>query len=200
MISDINSAIVHIRKAFIAMGDPRTLPLGRRTSSAVIVPLFIKNNELCILFTRRTEKVKDHKSQISFPGGVREKGDRNLLHTAIRETREEIGLDPNDVHILGRLDDISTYTGYRISPFAGFIPWPCDFQVNEEEIEELISCPLSVLLDPSLFSSEIRTHRGRKYMIYYFTVRPDTVIWGATAKILSQFLEIVTGWQVPEKG
>ena len=164
------------------------------TPSAVLLPLFRKDSEIHLLFTRRTEEVKDHKGQISFPGGTQDAEDTSLQTTALRESFEEIGIKSDDVKILGELDDITTITNYRISPFVGIISYPYEFVVNEAEIAELIEVPVSALLDPKIFTEEkAYIHQGEIYPVYYFNYE-DTVIWGATAKIVKQFLELIFGW------
>lgn len=167
---------------------------GGLTPSAVLLPLFRKEGEIYLLFTRRTESVKDHKGQISFPGGTQDEGDEELWVTALRESYEEIGVKSEDVKILGELDDITTITNYCISPFVGVIPYPYEFVVNKAEIAELIEVPISALLDPKIFTEEkAYIYQGRLYPVYYFNYG-KTVIWGATAKILKQFLELIFGW------
>ena len=105
--------------------------------AAVLVPIFLKQGQYYILFTKRTEKVKEHKGQISFPGGSYEEGDRTLLNTALRESAEEIGLRPKDVEILGELDDgLSLTSNYVISPFVALIPWPYKFIKNKDETDD----------------------------------------------------------------
>ena len=119
--------------------------------------------------------------------------DESLRDTALRESWEEIGLDPKDVEILGELDDTATYTTrFIISPFVGAIPYPYEFQTNPEEVEELISVPLEVLLDKSNFREEIESIDGTLVPQYYYHYG-ERVIWGATARILKQFLEVVFG-------
>ena len=108
--------------------------------SAVIIPIYDKQGQYYILFTKRTQEVKDHKGQISFPGGAYQEEDGTLVNTALRECAEEIGLMPGDVEILGELDDFVTQvSNYIISPFVGLIPWPYQFKMNEEEIEEILN-------------------------------------------------------------
>jgi 8-oxo-dGTP pyrophosphatase MutT (NUDIX family) len=115
--------------------------------SAVLLPIYYKQGQYYLLFTKRTQEVKDHKSQISFPGGAYQPEDETLVNTALRECAEEIGLMAGDVEVLGELDDFVTQTsGYIISPFVAIIPWPYQFKVNREEIEEIIEIPLSALL------------------------------------------------------
>jgi len=168
--------------------DPRDL-----TPAAVLIPIYERAGQCHLLFTKRTEMVNHHKGQISFPGGVMQVEDESLRDTALRESWEEIGLDPNDVEILGELDDTATYTTrFIISPFVGAIPYPYEFQTNPEEVEELISVPLDVLLDKSNFREEIESIDGTLVPQYYYHYG-ERVIWGATARILKQFLEGVFG-------
>ncbi|MCD5413214.1 MAG: CoA pyrophosphatase [Dehalococcoidia bacterium] len=160
-------------------------------SSAVLVPVYEKAGEYYVLFTRRTERVEYHKGQISFPGGRKDEGDRDLLATALREGFEEIGLRPEAVEILGELDDESTIsTRFVVSPFVGLIPYPYDFEINRGEVEELVEVPLAALRDKANFREEVVTDGGRTFMAYSYHYG-DEVIWGATARILKQFLHLV---------
>lgn len=171
----------------------RKLPLLHYVESAVIVPLLLREGRLSVLFTRRTGEVKDHKKQISFPGGVREEGDRDLAETALRETEEEIGLEADCIRIIGGLDEIYTVTGYRITPFAGIITGACNFQPNRREIQEILDVPLRKLLDPGIYSRGTRRFRGERLETCFFKVDRRTIIWGATATILTQFLKTARG-------
>jgi len=160
--------------------------------SAVLVPLFLKDGQYHLLFIQRTERVREHKGQISFPGGAYEKTDKTLLNTALREAQEEIGLAPGDVEMLGELDDMLTVsTNYLISPFVGLIPFPYNFELDKWETEELIEAPVAALQEKGCLSEEIEITDGKKVVSYSFKYG-DRVIWGATARILQQFLEIVT--------
>jgi 8-oxo-dGTP pyrophosphatase MutT (NUDIX family) len=161
--------------------------------SAVLVPVFVKAGQYHLLFIQRTARVKDHKGQISFPGGAYQKEDGLLLNTALREAREEIGLAPKDVEILGELDDTPTTTSnYIISPFVGLIPYSYNFLLDKWETEELIEVPITALLDKNCFSESITIQNGEGTNTYFFKYG-DRIIWGATAKILKQFLEILGG-------
>ncbi len=161
-----------------------------RVPSAVLLPIFYKNGEYHILFTKRTERVKDHKAQISFPGGVCEKGDRETADTALRECDEEIGLTADVVELLGELDDtVTTTSNYVISPFVAAIPWPLQLKVNQWETEEIIEVPISALLDKKSLRLETRTMNGKAVTSYFYHYQGN-VIWGATARILNQFLDI----------
>lgn len=157
------------------------------TPAAVVLPLFLKQGQWHVLLTRRTFKVAHHKGQISFPGGAYDKQDASLLETALRECREEIGLDPQDAEILGELDDLPTITNFVISPFVASIPYPYPFVVNPDEIDELIEVPLESMLPKDAFQPMgERTWAGR--LIYRYRYG-ENEIWGATAMILKQFLD-----------
>jgi len=159
--------------------------------SAVLVPIYYREGQYYILFTKRTERVKEHKGQVSFPGGARHKGDRTLVDTALRESAEEIGLAPSDVKVLGELDDILTETSnYVISPFVALIPYPYQFQVDGWEVEEIIEAPVSALLDKDLRKQTKVIDVDGQAVTSYFYYYQGKVIWGATANILHQFLDI----------
>jgi len=157
----------------------------------VLIPLFKKDGEYHILFTRRTDKVEHHKGQISFPGGRQDKKDKDLLATALREAREEMGIMEKDVRILGELDDICTVsTDFCVSPFVALLPYPYPYKVNRQEIEEVIEVPLSGLLDNRRFRQELYEKDGQPFPVYFFQ-HQDHTIWGATAKILKQLLDLL---------
>ena len=158
--------------------------------AAVLLPLYYKNGEYHILFTKRTEKVLKHKGEISFPGGSSQEDDAGLVGTALRECAEEIGLMADKVEILGELDDMATETSsYIISPFVGLIPYPYQFKANREEIDEIIEVPISALLDKDCLHLENKVKQGKEITLYFYHYQ-GRVIWGATARILNQFLDI----------
>ncbi len=159
--------------------------------AAVLVPLFKKGGDCHLLFTKRSEQVKYHKGEISFPGGVVDEEDLELINTALREADEEIGLKKSDVQILGILDDIVTITEFIVTPIVGLFPYPYPFKVSEVEIAELIEVPLSSLLRGRCFSEKEIIRGGQEEVVYAYQYGKHT-IWGATARILRQFLEIVS--------
>ena len=166
--------------------DPRRIP------SAVLLPLYHKEGQCHLLFIKRTEKVKEHKGQIAFPGGTYEDRDGTLVNTALRESTEEINLKAEDVEILGEMDDeLSLTTNYVITPFVSLIPWPYQFKMNEDETEEIIEAPISALLDKDCLHQEIDILDGEAITSYSYHYQ-DKVIWGATARILNKFLDIYT--------
>lgn len=159
------------------------------TPSAVLIPIFYKNNEPHMLLTLRTETVASHKGQISFPGGTCENGDRDLLATALRETFEEVGIRPEDVEVLGELDDLLAVTNFVVTPFVGVFPYPYNFKVSDDEIAELIEIPLSFFVDPRNRRAEERLYRGRKVTVYFYDYGKHTV-WGVTARIIKGFVDL----------
>jgi 8-oxo-dGTP pyrophosphatase MutT (NUDIX family) len=159
--------------------------------AAVLLPLFEKGGNYHLVFTKRTETVNYHKGQFSFPGGRTHPEDKSLLDTALRETWEEIGLPPKDADVLGELDDIATYTtSFIISPFVAMIPVPHEFTANPAEVDEIIEVPLRVLRDKKNLAEEMVEVDGRPIMQYFYHYR-DHVIYGATARIVKHFLEVV---------
>jgi 8-oxo-dGTP pyrophosphatase MutT (NUDIX family) len=159
--------------------------------AAVLVPLFKKEKECHLLFTKRTHTVRYHKGEISFPGGVVDEGDSELQETALREAFEEIGLKESDVQLLGVLDDIVTITEFIVTPFVGLFPYPYPFKLSPIEIAELIEVPLASLLDEKCFG-EREIVQGEKRRIVYTYQYGNHTIWGATARILKQFLEFIS--------
>jgi 8-oxo-dGTP pyrophosphatase MutT (NUDIX family) len=161
-----------------------------RIAAAVLIPVYRENDEYYIIFTRRTHQVSTHKGQISFPGGARDPGDISMLDTALRECTEEVGIACTAVDILGELDDFATHVSYFvISPYVGLIPWPYEFTLSEWETAEIIRVPISALLDKTCMSegNEIMDEQLVPSCFYTYN---GNVIWGATARILKQFLEI----------
>lgn len=161
------------------------------TDSAVLLPIYRKDRKCHIVFTKRTDHLTHHKGQISFPGGGRHGDDKTLLETALRESHEEIGLKEADVRILGELDDAATVTSlYRIVPFVGLIPYPYDFKIDRFEVDEVFALSLEGLLNNANRKVEDMVY-GDKIIRAYTYELDGRIIWGATAWILNQFLEIL---------
>jgi 8-oxo-dGTP pyrophosphatase MutT (NUDIX family) len=160
---------------------PDLVPAG------VLVPLFLKEEAVQVLFTQRTLAVKDHRGQIAFPGGVRDPEDAHLLATALRESQEEIGLEPAVVEVLGPLPGVATITGYYITPFVGIIPHPYDFRPSPREVKRLLDLPLTEFYPPERWSAGPYVFQGRTTRVCYWQNGKE-VVWGATARILLNLL------------
>jgi len=159
--------------------------------AAVLIPLFKKGQGCHIVFTKRSDNVRYHKGEISFPGGVFDEGDLELQRTALREAFEEVGLRENDVQIIGILDDIITVTQFIVTPFVGLFPYPYSFKLSPIEIAELIEVPLSSLLGDDRFSEREIIRGTRKEVVFAYQYE-NHIIWGATARILKQFLDLIS--------
>ncbi|MBI4301420.1 MAG: CoA pyrophosphatase [Chloroflexi bacterium] len=158
--------------------------------AAVLLPICQRDGDYYVLFTERTHRVEHHKGQISFPGGAWDEGDQSLVLTALRESAEEVGIRVDDVDVLGELDDVATHSNFLVSPVVGWIPYPYDFTINSDEVEKVIMVPLSTLLDKENVTLDPRVSRDRPYWGYNYNYEGQ-VIWGATAAILTQFLDVV---------
>jgi 8-oxo-dGTP pyrophosphatase MutT (NUDIX family) len=165
-------------------------PPGFRRA-AVLLPLFEAEAGPSLILTRRTESVPTHKGQISFPGGGFEEADGDFRTTALREAEEEIGLRPQDVEILGNLDDTVTASSrHVVRPFIGLVPHPYPYRLDPFEIESLIHLPIRALLSGAPFREETWERDGRQFPVYFYEHAGQT-IWGLTARILKQFIEVV---------
>lgn len=158
--------------------------------ASVLIPIFEKDDKSHIIFTKRTDKVSHHKGQISFPGGKFDNTDKDLEFTALRETQEEIGVKPEDIKIVGKINNMVTNTNFVVSPFVGIVPYPYNFLVNPDEISELIIVPVKHLMDKTFFRIEKREFNGKLFDIYYYEYLNHT-IWGVTGKILFDFLSLI---------
>lgn len=177
-------------RAILGAHQPRVRSEEHLIPAAVLIPLFLKNDELYVLLTVRTDTVEAHKGQISFPGGAREPGDTDMLATALRETEEEVGIIPDDVEVLGQLDQLISVTDFIITPFVGMIPYPYEFRPSEAEIAKLLQVPLSFFLDDRNRRIENKLYQGREIPVYFFDYNEHTV-WGVTARILVGFLQLL---------
>ena len=162
-----------------------------RVPSAVLIPLYKDRDVYHIVFIKRTETVKEHKGQISFPGGAREKEDASLLDTALRESSEEIGLEMKDIEIIGEMDDeITTTSNFIVTPYVGVITWPYNFVKNTDEVDEILCVPVPALLEKGCQRPDIEILNGEKVESCAYHYR-GKVIWGATARILDKFLSFI---------
>ncbi len=166
---------------------PRVLgPEGTRPA-AVLVPIWDRGDQVCMVFTKRTAYLPTHAGQISFPGGACEPEDRDTRATALRETHEEIGIPPASVRILGTLDQMITITDYLITPHLGLLGNGGKFTPNPVEVERMVIVPLYKALDMSSFRQCHHWYQGR--ILRQLALEHDgELIWGATARMLMNFI------------
>ena len=160
--------------------------------AGVLIPLFEKGGRTHVLLTLRTNTVASHKGQISFPGGGSETGDSDITATALRETFEEVGIEPRNVEVLGLLDDVMAVSNHVVTPVVGVIPYPFRYRISAEEIAEVIEAPLDFFMDTTNCRIETRAYRGKDVPVYFYQYKEHNV-WGLTAYILRCFLEICYG-------
>ena len=165
---------------------------GPLRPAAVLIPLYVREKALWTLFTKRTEMVEHHKGQISFPGGGKHAADANLWETAVRETEEEIGVPRKGVRILGALPRLVTVTDFEVAPFVGAIPYPVTFAPRPGEVESIIEVPLAYLLEPMMVEERPVKWKGKDVMTLVYHYKGHA-IWGATARILADFLTVMRG-------
>jgi 8-oxo-dGTP pyrophosphatase MutT (NUDIX family) len=163
-----------------------------RRRASVLVPIVTRPGELTMLFTRRTAHLRNHSGQIAFPGGGAEPGDASAEATALRETHEEIGLDPAHVEVLGRLSDYHTRTDYRVTPVVGLVAPPFELRLDAHEVDAAFEVPLAFLLDPANHLRHQREFQGRTVPFYAIPYR-DYYIWGATAGMLINLYRFLAG-------
>ncbi len=175
--------------------EPRSVEGADRTA-AVLVPVLDRDGAGQLLFTKRADHLGEHPGQMSFPGGGRDPTDESLRETALRESNEEIGLQPSEAHLVGRLDDIHTVTDYAVRPFVGRVP-DREYVPDRGEVAEIVVLPVDGLLDPANYEADRREHPYYgDLIVHYFHVDGYTV-WGATGRILAQLLELTTDWEPP---
>jgi 8-oxo-dGTP pyrophosphatase MutT (NUDIX family) len=157
------------------------------------VPVIQRGEDISVGYTLRPEEMPSHPGQISFPGGRRDPGDANLVATAMREAHEELGVAADSVQVLGKIDDVPTPAGFIITPVIGWLLDPPDFNVDEREVQEYFEIDLAELAEPSnLKSPGDREIAGITYPILEYHVG-GRLIWGATARITRQLLELGVG-------
>lgn len=165
--------------------DPGLVP------AAVLVPIVLRPSSLTVLLTQRTMHLRDHAGQVSFPGGRCEPADDSPAATALREAREEVGLDPAQVEVLGTLDDYQTGTGFAVTPVVGLVTPPLDLKLDDFEVADVFEPPLDFLLQPANFRREQIEYQGA-VREYWAVPWQEHYIWGATAGMLVKLREFLS--------
>jgi 8-oxo-dGTP pyrophosphatase MutT (NUDIX family) len=176
-----------VGRVLLAPADAMALEVHGSTDAAVLVPVYVTDGDLHVVFTRRREDLRRHAGEVSFPGGRFDEGEADLLATALREAHEEIGLPPDAVRILGALQPTPTIaTGFAVYPFVGLIEPGRTWALSAREVAEVIEFSIP----------QLRRGYGRRRLLRRgLPIRTDTyqvgehLIWGATARILSDLLE-----------
>ena len=183
-----------IRKA-LADHNPLKNTFVRKRAS-VLIPLLESEGEIFLMLTRRSNKMRSHPGQVSFPGGKQDRDDEGSMHTALRETHEEIGLPGEKVHVIGALDQILSLHYYLVTPYVGFIPSDFVPVPNIDEIESVFKVPLTFFMKSESHWSEEKQTLTFPVLIHHFEYNGYD-IWGLTAKLIFRLLEVGLGY-VPD--
>ncbi len=162
---------------------------SKERKSSVMIPLYENKGEVWMVLTRRSETMRFHTSEVSFPGGSHEPQDTDAWSTALRETQEEIGLDPSLPSLVGHLDPFVTVGSQSyVTPFIAILESPPDLEANPKEVEKILHVPLSELLSSDVYREEVWVlENGTEREISFFELDGDTV-WGATGRMIREFL------------
>ncbi|MBL8096082.1 MAG: CoA pyrophosphatase [Anaerolineales bacterium] len=175
-----------------APGDQTVAPtVEAPRPAAVLMPLYLDHGVWHLLLTQRTDTVSTHKGQVAFPGGRADPEDRDAVHTALRETEEEIGLAPDSVDVLGYLDDLITVTRYRVTPVVARIEWPVPLRLSTHELSAVFGVPVDWLADPATRVIEYRDPPvpGPRLEVIHWPYNGFD-IWGATARMILNLLDV----------
>lgn len=168
-------------------GDRNVLAVEGFRRAGVLVPLILGAGGADLLFTRRTDHVETHKGQISFPGGTVDEGDADIVHTALREAEEELGIGANLIDIRGILDDHAVPSGFIITPVVGILDALPLLTPNPQEVAEAFTVPFGFFCNPTNGRSELREYRGGRREVWFYE-HGEHIIWGATAMIVRSLL------------
>jgi 8-oxo-dGTP pyrophosphatase MutT (NUDIX family) len=191
MVPPAPSAFAERVRQLLAARERREAESHALQRASVLLAMFASLPDAAphVWLVRRSESMRMHRGQVALPGGKREPCDADFLATALRESHEEIGLLPSEVHVLGVLDDRETSTGYLITPYVGWIPEPFVPQPLAVEVARVFAVPLAA------FAEEPRRTRipwqGAEREILSYEVAGE-IVWGATASILRHFIELIT--------
>lgn len=162
--------------------------------AAVLIPIQERQDDDYLVLTKRADHLRTHKGQIAFPGGRVDVADADVIGTALREAQEEIGVDPACVKILGRLDEFTAGYGLIVTPVVGLIPAECQFQLDPAETVAVASVSIRALMEPANFTVDDRLSPGGHANYHFYVNGWD--VWGVTARIIAQFLQLVYGFEI----
>ncbi len=169
--------------------------------AAILVPILKVERHWNLLFIRRSISNDPHSGQVAFPGGRMESSDSSPEEASLREAQEEIGLDPREVEIVGRLPALLTVTNYNIYPVVGIIPYPYPFQPSPDEVQKIFTIPITWLAEPVNYRVEERhlpPPIGKVPTIYYQPYQ-DEILWGASAQIVHAFITLLKSSSLSKK-
>ena len=187
MNSTLHSALLSGLTRLSMTGERNVLAIEGFRRAGVLVPLILGAEGGDLLFTKRTDHVETHKGQISFPGGMADESDADIVHTALREAEEELGIGRDLVDIKGILDDLAVPSGFIITPVVGILGALPPLTPNPREVAEAFTVPLAFFCNPANGRSELKEYRGVRREVWFYE-HGEHDIWGATAMIVRSLL------------
>lgn len=190
--------IVQIRQR-LSLHQPRVMPSDLPNAS-VLVPITRDPVRPEVILTRRTEHMSTHKGQVAFPGGKQDATDTSLLHTALRESHEEIGLVPSAVEVVGQLGEVVSLHGIRVTPYVGLVETEVELTANPYELESIFRVPLDYFFDAKPIRRDRITYMDQALSVpayHYETAGKRYEIWGLSAMILVEFLNLTLDADIP---
>ena len=194
LLADAQALTHYLRQALPP--DPVSLvtegPAATARAAAVLVPLYARDGRPFLLFTQRSLALSRHRGEISFPGGSRDASDDTLRETALRETTEELGVDPRRVEVLGALPSVFTaVSNYLVVPYVGWLDEGLPpLTPSPVEVAEIIEAPLMALADPAIYHTEMWRRGGAEHLLHFYDFGPYR-IWGATGRMLYSLLSML---------
>lgn len=158
--------------------------------AAVLVLLVCIDGEWNLLFTKRSDSLRNHKGQVSFPGGAKEVGDKDIIATAIREAQEEIGITCDNINIIGWMPEFLTISDYAVTPVIAVLDWPITLSISEDEVSKVFTIPVKWLQQPGIYEEKVYTHPSGVFgTVIFYNCYEGELLWGISAKIT---LELVS--------
>jgi len=189
---DLPARLAEQEKSGIHWEGVELLEADRRMHpAAVLLPLIQLDGLWHLIYTLRSVRLHDHSGQVSFPGGSREPKDANFIETALRESQEEIGMDPGAVRVVGCMARLAMVTRFVVTPVVGIVNWPTKLTVNPDEVNRVFSIPLDWLADKANQEIRVLTYGGKDFNVPFFKRYDGEIVWGATATMTLDLLRLL---------
>lgn len=195
MTSIYSPRILRVGHALVNALEPHEtvrVPVKSGRPAGVLMPLWDDGDDIQVIFTKRSSDLPTHAGQVSFPGGMAETTDNGLSYTALRETEEEIGVPPEKVAVVRRMDQLKTITGFVVTPYIGLMASDISFKVNRVEVDHLLMVPLKKVLDREAYQ-EVEVDWDGMKLSQMGLAHDQDIIWGATFRMLQNFIESLGG-------
>lgn len=160
--------------------------------AAILIPFVCDDGCWSLLFTRRADSLKNHRGQVSFPGGGMERDDGTLVETALREANEEIGLKKTGIHIIGHMPDLITISNYVVTPIVSWVDWPVPLEISKHEVSRVFTIPIDWLKNSNNWEERLYSHpNGLNGTAIFFNLYDGELLWGISAKITIDLFNIL---------